>query len=52
MHSSANTVGRRIENIAEGLKKQVLEQITQRERFAIQLPESKDVPNVSAYGFC
>lgn len=49
---SANTVGRRIENIAEDLKKQVLEQITQCGRFAIQLDESTDVSNVSAYGIC
>lgn len=44
---SANTVGRRIENIAEDLKKQVLEQITQCGRFAIQLDESTDVSNMS-----
>uniref|UniRef100_K7FR34 DUF4371 domain-containing protein n=1 Tax=Pelodiscus sinensis TaxID=13735 RepID=K7FR34_PELSI len=38
---SANTVGRRIENIAEDLKKQVLEQITQCGRFAIHLNMSQ-----------
>ncbi|XP_030368477.1 protein PRRC1 isoform X3 [Strigops habroptila] len=38
--SLANTVGRCIENIAEDLKKQVLEEMTQRGRFAVKLPES------------
>ncbi|CAM4541743.1 unnamed protein product [Lepidochelys olivacea] len=44
---SANTVGRCIETIAEDLKKQVLEQITQHGRFAIQLDENTDVSNMS-----
>ena len=44
---SANTVGRRIENIAEGLKKQVSVQITRCERLAVQLNESTDVSNMS-----
>uniref|UniRef100_K7GJS8 DUF4371 domain-containing protein n=1 Tax=Pelodiscus sinensis TaxID=13735 RepID=K7GJS8_PELSI len=44
---SASTVGRRIENIAEDLKKQVLEQIMQCGRFAVQLDENTDVSNVS-----
>ncbi|CAM4646942.1 unnamed protein product [Lepidochelys kempii] len=44
---SANTVGRHIEDTAEDLKKQVLEQITQCGRFAIQLDESTDVSNMS-----
>ncbi|XP_030368476.1 protein PRRC1 isoform X2 [Strigops habroptila] len=37
---SLDTVGRCIENIAEDLKKQVLEEMTQRGRFAVKLPES------------
>lgn len=40
IHLSPNTVGRCIENIAEDLKKQVLEQITQHRWLAIQLAES------------
>ncbi|CAM5136722.1 unnamed protein product [Natator depressus] len=44
---SANTVGRCIENIAEDLKKQVLEQIMQHGRFAIQLDKNTDVSNMS-----
>lgn len=47
MHSPANTVGRCIENIAEDLKKQVLEEMTQRGRFAVKLPESTGVSNMS-----
>lgn len=44
---SANTIGRRIEIIADNLKKQLLKQITQCGKFAIQLDESTDVANLS-----
>ena len=44
---SVNTIGRCVEDTAEDLKKQVLEQVTQCGRFAIQLEESTDVLNFS-----
>ncbi|XP_035748911.1 protein PRRC1 isoform X2 [Egretta garzetta] len=48
MRSLANTVGRHKEDMDEDSKKQVLEKITQRGRFALQLPESTDVPTLSS----
>lgn len=48
---SVNNVGRCSEDIAEDLKKQVLQEVTQCERFAIQLDENMDVSNFP-YGIC
>lgn len=42
---SANTVGRSIENIAEDLQKQILEQIMQCGRFVVQPNEITDISN-------
>lgn len=44
---SANTVGRWTEDTDEDLKKQVLKQVKQCRRFAVQLDESTDVSNFS-----
>lgn len=43
--SSANPVGRSIENIAEDLQKQILEQIMQCGRFVVQPNEITDISN-------
>jgi len=44
---SVNTAGRCTEDTAEHLKKQVLQQVTQCGRFAIQLEESADASSFS-----
>lgn len=46
---SANTVERHIENTGEDLKKQVLEQIMQRRRFALWFDQSTDASNMSQF---
>lgn len=46
---SANTVGRRIENVAVDWKKQVPVQISQCETLAVQLDENTDVSNMSQF---
>lgn len=49
---SADPVGRWLKNTAKDLNKQILEKITQCERRAIQLDESRVVWHGSAYGSC